>query len=268
MKKILIFLIAIFTASLTNAADYLRKENIPYSSKEDAYSQERLKLDISYPANTDLSLPVIIWFHGGGLTGGEKFLPDELQEKGFVVIAPNYRLIPRVGVNECIDDAAEAVAWTFANVESFGGDASKIFVSGHSAGGFLTSMVGLDKSRLEKYGIDADTIAGLFPYSGQVITHFSDRSQKGIGELTPWIDANAPLFHVRSGTPPYIIITGDAERELYGRYEENLYMWRMMKLNGNKDVKIFKLDGFDHGEMAVPAHKILIEEANRILQNK
>ena len=87
----------------------------------------------------------------------------------------------------------------------------------------------------------------------------------GIGELTPWVDRNAPLFHVRAGAPPYIIITGDAEMELYGRYEENMYMWRMMKLGGNSDVKLYKLDGYDHGSMAVPAHPILLREVKRIL---
>ena len=189
-------------------------------------------------------------------------------ESNLVVVAPNYRLVPNVSVDSCIDDAAEAVAWVFENAAKYGGDPSKIFVTGHSAGGFLTSMIGLDKTRLAHYGIDADSIAGLIPYSGQVITHFSDRKSKGIGELTPFVDKNAPLFHVRKDAPPYIIITGDAETELFGRYEENLYMWRMMKLAGHPDVDIYKIDGYNHGEMAVPAHHILKNEIERILNNQ
>lgn len=248
------------------AENYVVKKDISYTAKKDVYSRQRLKLDISHPTDTT-GLPIILWFHGGGLTGGEKFIPEELACKGYVVIAPNYRLIPNVGVNDCIDDAAEAVAWTFANAEKFGGDPNKIFVSGHSAGGFLTSMVGLDKSRLEKYGVDADRIRGLIPYSGQVITHFSDRKSMGIGELTPWVDKNAPLFYVRPDAPPYIIITGDAEQELYGRYEENLYMWRMMQLAGHKNTRIYKLDGYDHGAMAVPAHPVMLKEIARILKD-
>ena len=244
---------------------YATKNDVSFTKKDDVYARERLKLDISYPeAGVDTLLPVIVWFHGGGLTGGEKFIPSQLEGRGYVVVAPNYRLIPTVGVEECIDDAAEAVSWVFDNIRSYGGDPSRVFVSGHSAGGFLTSMIGLDKSRLARYGVDADSIAALIPYSGQVITHFSDRKTMGIGELTPWVDANAPLFHVRGGAPPYIIITGDAETELYGRYEENLYMWRMMKLAGNEDVKIYKIDGYDHGAMAEPAHHILLDEVKRL----
>lgn len=266
MKQISMLLLMLVSMAMMLQAktDYVTDSDVSYTSKTDKYSQERLKLDIHHPTDTT-GLPVIVWFHGGGLTGGEKSIPAELREKGYVVIAPNYRLIPNVTVDECIDDAAEAVAWTFANAPKFGGDPSKIFVSGHSAGGFLSSMLGLDKSRLKPYNLDPDSIAGLIPFSGQVITHFADRKSKGIGELTPYVDRNAPLFHVRKDAPPYVIVTGGADIELFGRYEENLYMWRMMKLQGHPYVKIYKLDGYDHGAMASPAFHILLDEAAAIL---
>lgn len=265
MNRILTLIaLAVIMPTAKAESPYTTEFDIPYTVKTDSYSQERLKLDVHHHQDAT-GLPVIVWFHGGGLTGGNKSVPAELMDAGYVVIAPNYRLIPNVGVDECIDDAAEAVAWAFTHAADFGGDPGKIFVTGHSAGGFLTSMIGLDKSRLEKYSIDADSIAGLIPYSGQVITHFSDRKSKGIGELTPYIDEKAPLFHVRKDAPPYIIITGDAELELFGRYEENLYMWRMMRQVGHPDVKIYKLDGYNHGDMAAPAHHILKHEISRIL---
>lgn len=268
MRKLILALLTIAaSAAGCFCAEYRTERDLSYTEKTDSYSRERLKLDVSHPTDT-AGLPVIVWFHGGGLTGGEKFIPEEIAEQGFVVVAPNYRLIPQVDVNACIDDAAEAVAWTFANAARYGGDPSKIFVSGHSAGGFLTSMIGLDKTRLAKYDIDADSIAGLIPYSGQVITHFSDRKSMGIGELTPWVDRNAPLFHVRGDAPPYIIITGDAEQELFGRYEENLYMWRMMQLAGHRQTRIYKIDGYDHGSMATPAHHILLSEIKKISEQK
>lgn len=260
----LLCLLPAWAQQTTQKAKYVSEQDIPYTIKQDSYSKERLKLDINYAPGTE-GRPVIVWFHGGGLTGGNKGIPEELKDQGYVVIAPNYRLIPKVGVNECIDDAAEAVAWAFRNAQRYGGDSGRIFVSGHSAGGFLTSMVGLDKKRLTKYNLDPDSIAGLIPFSGQVITHFSDRKSKGIGELTPYVDQNAPLFHIRKDAPPYVIITGDAELELFGRYEENLYMWRMMKLVGHPDVSIHKLDGYNHGDMAHPAFHIMKDQIKRIL---
>ena len=269
MKQILLTLMVLLFAAGAYADETWKTDtNIPYTSKTDDYSTHRLLLDIHHPEGTASAMPVIVWFHGGGLTGGEKFIPAELSRQGYVVVAPNYRLIPNVGVSECIDDAAEAVAWVADNIAAYGGDPSKIFVTGHSAGGFLTSMIGIDKTYLSKYGKDPDNLLGLIPYSGQVITHFSDRESKGIGALTPYVDDKAPLFHVRKDCPPYIIITGDPEEELYGRYEENLYMWRMMKLAGHPDVRIYRLDGYNHGDMAAPAHHILKKEIARILKER
>lgn len=265
MKRIITFIFLFATLNLS--ARYQTKNDIAYSQNTDGYSAERCRLDIHY--NDSLTgLPVVIWFHGGGLTGGNRKIPKELQNSGYVVIAPNYRLLPNVEISDCIDDAAAAVAWAFRNVKNFGGDTSKIFVAGHSAGGYLTSMIGLERKWLAKYGIEADSIAALVPYSGQVITHFAHRKLKGVSEMQPMVDEYAPLFHIRKDAPPYIIITGDAEMELFGRYEENLYMWRMLNLIGHPDAQIFKLDGYNHGDMARPAHHILKQQIKRITTGK
>ena len=97
-----------------NAQNYKTESNISYTTKTDAYSKERLKLDVYYPEKlTDC--PVIVWFHGGGLEAGQKEIPQRLKEKGYVVIGANYRLLPKVTIDKTIDDAAEAVAWAFRN---------------------------------------------------------------------------------------------------------------------------------------------------------
>ncbi len=128
-------------------------------------------------------------------------------------------------------------------------------------------MIGLDKKWLKKYGHDADSLAGLIPFSGQVITHFAQRELKGLSPLTPMVDDKAPLYHVRKDAPPYIIITGDREMELFGRYEENAYMWRMMKLTGHPQVYIYELDGYNHGDMEKPAHHIMLNHIKNILSD-
>ena len=148
----------------------------------------------------------------------------------------------------------------FQNIEKYGGDLSKIYLAGHSAGGYLVSMLGLNKAYLAKYDIDPDKqIKALVPYSGQVITHFAQRQKQGIANLTPTIDKYAPLFHVRGDAAPMLVISGDREVELFGRYEENAYFVRMLRLNGHKDVTFYEVDGFDHGDMAEPAHFLLLK---------
>lgn len=267
--RIAVFFLSIIVLSVNCMAQskrdaYTTIENISYKDTgiSNSYITERCKLDV-YSCDTLKNAPVVVWFHGGGLTSGSKYIPDELKDKGLVVVAVNYRLLPRVKIDECLDDCAAAVAWVFANISRYGGSAKRIFLSGHSAGGYITAMLGLDKQWLSYYGVDADSIKALVPFSGQMISHFAYRDMNGIGNLQPLVDKYAPLFHVRSSCPPVILITGDAESELFGRYEENAYMWRMLKLCGHTETYIYKIDGHDHGAMCHPAFHILLQAIDR-----
>ena len=186
MKKILLLSIALTAAASVYAAPREEK-NISYYNGTDPYAIERCKLDVSVPDNAT-DTPLVVWFHGGGLTGGGKEIPKRLRDAGYVVVAPNYRLIPRVPVDSCINDAARAVAWAFDNAVRLGSSPRKIFVAGHSAGGYLTAMIGLEKKWLAKYGVDADSIAALVPYSGQMITHFAHRDLQHIPALKATVE--------------------------------------------------------------------------------
>ena len=221
------------------------------------YARNRCRLDVYHPTDGK-PFSTVVWFHGGGLKAGNKSVPKELTEKKIAVVAVNYRLHPKVTAPVYIEDAAAAVAWTFKNIELFGGSPDRIFVSGHSAGGYLTSMVGLDTRWLAAHGIDANDIAGLIPYSGHTITHFTVRDERGISGKQPIVDDLAPLFHVRKDAPPLLLITGDREQELLGRYEENAYLWRMMQVIEHPNTELFELDGYNHGGMAKPAHPLLL----------
>ena len=123
-------------------------------------------------------------------------------------------------------------------------------------------MVGLDKSYLERHGVDADSIAGLIPFSGQTITHFTIRNEQGIKEIQPTIDKYAPLYHVRADAAPMLLITGDRELEMLGRYEENAYLTRMMKLAGHEHTRLLELQGYGHN-MTYPAFPLLLEEVRK-----
>lgn len=86
------------------------------------------------------------------------------------------------------------------------GNSSLIFLSGHSAGGYLASMVGLDKKWLAQYNVDANNIAGIIPFSGHTITtHFTVREERGIDGKKPIIDELAPLYHVRKDASPILL---------------------------------------------------------------
>lgn len=267
------FFSLLFTISLSliaQDAEYIIIRDIPYynekSTKEDSYIKERCLLDIYYPKNKE-GFSTVIWFHGGGLTGGNKELPEALKNKGICIIGVNYRLAPNVKAPDYIEDAAAAVAWVFKNIGTYGGDTSQIFVSGHSAGGYLTMMIGLDKQYLAVHGIDSDSIAGLIPFSGQAITHFTIRKENNMGDKHPIIDKYAPLYHVRSDAPPMLLITGDRELELLGRYEENAYLARMMEVVGHQDTRLLELQGYGH-DMSYPAFPLMLNEITRLNRDK
>ena len=245
-------------------AGYLTKENIPYYDEavrgQDAYIAERCVLDIYYPEEAK-DFATVVWFHGGGLTGGNKSVPQALKEKGVCVVAVNYRLHPKVTCPKYIEDAAAAISWVFHNIEKYGGDPRLIFVSGHSAGAYLALMIGLDKRWLKPYQIDPDRIAALLPLSGQTITHMTIRKERGIPDTQPYVDEYASLFHVRADAPPLILMTGDRELEMLGRYEENAYMLRMMKLVGHTRTVLYEFDGYGHS-MLEPAFPLVVKFVN------
>jgi len=245
---------------------YRIQENILYREGGELteYMKERCRLDVYHPTKVD-DFPTVVWFHGGGMTRGSRSVPEAFKEQGIGVVAVNYRLYPRVKSPAYIEDAAAAVAWTFRNIERYGGTPERIFVAGMSAGGYLTSMVGLDKRWLSAEGIDANDIAGLIPYSGHTITHFTVRKERGIKDTQPVIDDMAPLFHVRADAPPLLLITGDRELEMLGRYEETAYLWRLMKIVGHPDVELYELEGFNHGQMMEPAHPLLLRFVRRVV---
>ena len=246
-----------YTQNSSNGTIYIQENDILYRQGDiTEYMRERCKLDIYYPKNSQ-GYNTIVWFHGGGLRAGNKSIPETLMESGIAVVAVNYRLYPKVKCPAYIDDAAAAVAWVFHNIKKYGGNPKKIFVSGHSAGGYLTSMIGLDKSYLKNYNIDANSIAALIPFSGHTITHFTVREERGIIGTQVVVDEFAPIYHIRKDAPPLVIITGDRKMEMLGRYEENAYMYRMMLVNGHENTELYELDGFNHGGMAEPAFYLL-----------
>jgi hypothetical protein len=68
---------------------------------------------------------------------------------------------------------------------------------------------------------------------------------------------------VRADAPPIVLITGDRELELHGRYEENAYLMRMMKIARHKNTILYELDGYGHN-MTEPAFPLLIYTIQRI----
>ena len=254
----------LFSLMSATAAQARTVKDISYLSPEetkDPGRQERCVLDIHVPAGAAQNLPVVVWFHGGGLTEGNKtWIPGELTQQGLLVVSPNYCLLPRATPANTLEDAAAAVAWVFAHIQEYGGDPRRIFLSGHSAGGYLSTLITLDRSWLAAHRIDANRIVGLMPFSAQMVTHSSFRTAPGVADL----ESFSPLSHVRADAPPILLLTGDRDKDLPGRYSENSDMLARLKATGHKSCQLVELPGTDHSTMQADGIPLLVAEVTRL----
>ena len=262
-KTLRILFLFTFGISFAQPTAYKTKTDIPYyeNTVGDIYQNERCKLDLYYPAN-EKKFPTIVWFHGGGLKSGSKEIPSQLKNKGYAVVAVNYRLHPRVSAPKYIEDAAASVAWVFKNIDQYGGDSKQIYVCGFSSGGFLSLMVSLDQKWLKKHSIDSNRIKGVITLSATTFTNHTIRKEYSMEITQPLIDHYAPVYYSRGDAPPITLITGDREKEFFGMYEENAYLRRMLKLNGHKQNELIELGGYGH-EIIKPGLPLLLKRINQ-----
>lgn len=203
------------------------KGNIVYSG-ENTPSNLR-QLDYYLPAKTK-NFPLIIWFHGGGLTAGTKNnLPDKtlalrFAEQGLGIALVDYRLNPSVRFPTYVEDAAAATAFVLKNSKKL--KAKAIFVAGYSAGAYLTALLALDPSYLQAAGVNHDQLAGFISISGQMSTHFTVRAERGQANAPVIVDAAAPLFYAKPNPPPLLLLIGD--NDWPARLEENQLLFAQL----------------------------------------
>lgn len=220
----------------------------PALAQADEYQRERCKLDVYYPVGTR-NFPTVVWFYGGGLTDGERYFPEGLKDQGIALVAVDYRLAPKAKLPSFIEDSAAATAWVLKNIKQFGGDPSKVFVMGHSAGAYLTMMIGMDPKYLAARGASIKQLAGLIPISGQTTTHFTVKELQGDRgpALRPLINEYAPLYHAATtDLPPICLIVGDRRIEWESRVEENELLAVTLRNLGHKRVEFYEMGGLDH----------------------
>ncbi len=141
------------------------KKDIPYVDK----GHERQVLDVHTPKAAK-NAPVVFWIHGGGWQAGDKkevqLKPQACTEKGFVFVAPNYRLLPTAEMGDIIRDVTKALKWTHDHAAEYGGDPSRVFVMGHSAGAQLAALVCTDDRYLKAEKLTLAFIKGCVPVDG------------------------------------------------------------------------------------------------------
>lgn len=239
--------------------DQRKVDSIPYYPPDTKVvdPEKRCFLELRIPPNVR-EFPTLVWFHGGGLTGGNREFP-KIEAPGVALVSAGYRLSPQAKCPEFIEDAAAAVAWTLNHIADYGGDPKKVFIGGHSAGGYLSLMIGMDPKWLATHQLSNRQLAGLIPVSAQVTTHFHVKDLRGHprDRLVPVIDEFAPLFHVSKDLPPICLITGDRRIEWPCRVEENELFHATLRQLGHPAAEFHEIKDLDHGTIPQGAARIM-----------
>ena len=188
------------------------REDVAYG--DDAYQQ----VAVFAPPTDKANGTVLIAMHGGGWTNGYKevmaFQAPPMTAAGIIVVSIGYRLAPDHLFPVGYEDTLDGLAWVYNNIARYGGDISRIFVSGHSAGGHYAALMAVKRDWQEPRGLPKDVVRGWLPISGVYdFTAGSGLSMRPrfLGLENSGSDvAASPILQI-DGTPPPVFMTHGEE---------------------------------------------------------
>jgi acetyl esterase/lipase len=194
----------------------------------EAYGPDpRQRLDVYRASGGGNALPVLVFCYGGAWNSGERGLYDfagrAFAAQGYLTIVFDYRLVPAARFPAFVEDTAASIAWASRNAARWGGDGSRVFLVGHSAGGYNVALAALDPRYLEAEGLDPGVIAGVATLAGpfDFLPLDGPSTREAFGHW-PRLGETQPVNAVTAGAPPFLLITGDADRTVYPRNSQRL----------------------------------------------
>lgn len=207
-------------------------------------------LDNSY---IDLYLPdgecedLLIWFHGGGLVNLSRTsikFADDLTDANVAVASVEYRMYTHgAHFPDFLVDCADAVKFLQDTIKLYA-NPKRVFISGQSAGAYITLMLAFDKTYLENAGVDRGAITGFVSDSAQTTTHFSVLRERNINPRLERIDDASPLYHISQDTELNHLLLIYYTEDVVCRPEQNRLLYQSLrKLCPDLDVRISELPG-------------------------
>jgi acetyl esterase/lipase len=186
----------------------------------------RRMLDIYAPKGTaaGAQLPVIVFIYGGSWANGTRegygFAGRALAAAGFVVVVPDYRLVPEVHFPGFLQDCADAVRWTRGHIAPYGGDADRLVLIGHSAGAYNAAMLALDPEWL---GLDRSAVKGFAGLAGPYdFLPFDGPITKATFGGWPKPEETQPIHYADASAPPALLLHGAKDDTVWPRNSEHL----------------------------------------------
>ncbi len=209
-----------------------------------------LKLWIFGESDPKAKKPAIVFFFGGGWSGGSPAQFEDqarhFAKRGMIAITADYRVRSRHGVQvvECVKDAKAAIAWVRENATRLGIDPAKIAASGGSAGGHLAAATGT----ISGIGSDERPNAMILFNPATTLAPIADwQPEAGKADLSVerfGVEAKAisPAHHIGPHTPPTLILHGKADTTV--PYDSVVAFEKVMKQAGRP----CKLVGYEDTE--------------------
>jgi len=178
-----------------------------------------LTLDLVRPDDDRRDLPVLVYVHGGGWTGGDpqrqaRDLYHALARAGWATVAIRYPLAPHATVEQQIASVRDAVAWTRDELDAHGVSAGAVALAGGSAGGHLAAMAALT-ARTDEERVDACVgIYGIYDMANRnrlrapwgMIPNTVMRVR--YAEHPARYHAVSPIDQELDGSPPFLVVHG------------------------------------------------------------
>ncbi len=219
-------------------------KDIPYGS------EECQRLDIYLPKEAS-NAPVLIDIHGGGWCTGSKnarAIPAKtVTEHGAIWVTIDYGFAPTYTIDQIIDHVRTAISWVYKNINRYGGDQERMFITGNSAGAHLAATA-LMTGWHEAYRVPQDVIQGAFCISGvydmESMMYAGIESREILKLTLQGAKRVSPLYHLPNKSDrPIVLIYGQKEPFGY-QLEANVYA-EALQAAGNK-VEVVEVKGKDH----------------------
>lgn len=212
----------------------VKETSVPYDAGP------RRRLDVYAPRQATGMLPVIVFLYGGAWSSGDRgnyaFAGRALAAQGFVVVIPDYRLVPDVHYPDFLIDCAEVTRWIHANAGRYGGDGERVVLVGHSAGAYNAAMLALDPRWL---GAERYIIRGLVTLAGP-FDFLPLRDPATIAAFGQWprLTETQPISLASGDAPPTLLLQGAADETVEAYNSQNLKR-RLEAVHAQVQLKIY-----------------------------
>jgi len=209
-----------------------------------------LKLDVYAPKDA-AAAPVVVFFYGGSWVEGHRrwyrYVGQALANHGVIAVIPDYRKYPDVRFPAFMRDAALAVGWARAHATEFGGNAQRLFVMGHSAGGQIAALLACDKRYLTEAGMQPRDLAGMIGIAGAyTFLPFVDAEPEIFGNDARGRYDSQPINFVDGDEPPMLLLQGDDDDEVPADNARAMAE-RAQAMDGTAQLKIYP--GVEHSSI-------------------